>query len=824
MKFSLPSPRSSIRFRLLAASTLVQVLLLSLLLFNSVRLMNDASMASVATMVDQNAAMLHAMATAYGEHDQLSALEDLLHELLVDASEGLIYVRIGQNEDDVLLNAGNTAGVRLDELPPGIGPFGPIRGSGLMHVRKPLLLDRNEVGYLQFGVSVSMLESARRAILTQGGMIALIEIMLTLLLLSLIGYLLTRNLGRLMDGSQAIADGRLEHRIPVEGHDELAQLSARFNVMAENLQDRIGELIDTTTRLKISDERYALAIQGANDGLWDWDIEANEVFLSPRFREIARIPDNAPLPFRHGPFANMHNDDRAEFHNRLVNHLKGRSDQFEAEFRVWVSADDARWILARGVALRKPGGGRAYRMAGSITDIDLRKRAEAQLIHDAFHDSLTSLPNRALFLEHLDSALRRRHRTGSHQLAVLAVNLERFHLVNDSFGHAAGDTVLRMVADRIIGVIPDGDIAARVGGDQFAVLLNELDDASAALAIAHQLRDTLASPISLGGHQYYPTSRIGIAFSDDSIEGGENVESAAAMLRDSDNALHRASSADSGPVRLFHTSMHAQMLTALQLEADLRSAIGNRALTVCYQPIVSLQDDRIASFEALARWTHPGKGPVSPAEFIPLAENLGLIHALGMSILEQTCLAIRDWQPIAGGDKPPPVSVNLSARQFAQPMLAEEIIAMIHAHGLEPSQLRIEVTESAIADVQGRAGEVLARFRSAGIQILIDDFGTGYSALSYLHTIPCDVIKFDGSFINAITDDQRLRALVRRSIELAHDLDMTVVAECIENEQQADILRSLDCDYGQGYRYSRPLTRTDVARLLSKNQPLQPSS
>lgn len=820
MRLKLSSPRNSIRFRLLAASTLVQVLLLSLLLFNSVRLMNDAATASVATMVDQNAAMLHAMATAYGEHDQLSALQDLLHELLVDANEGLIYVRIGQTENDVLLNAGNTAGARLDELPSGIGSFGPIRSGSLVHVRKPLLLERNEVGFLQFGVSVSVLESARRAILTQGGVIALIEIMLTLMLLSLVGYLLTRNLGRLMDGSQAIAEGRLEHRIPVEGHDELSQLSERFNGMAEKLQDRIGELVDTTIRLQASDERYALAIQGANDGLWDWDIVANAVFLSPRFREIARIPEGETPPFKSGPFANMHPDDTAEFRSRLVSHLKAHSDQFQSEFRVCVSPDESRWILARGVALRDPITGRAYRMAGSITDIDLRKRAEAQLIHDAFHDSLTNLPNRALFIEHLESALRRKHRGGAHQLAVLAVNLDRFHLVNDSFGHAAGDTVLRMVADRIIKVIPDGDVAARVGGDQFAVLLNELDDASAAMAIAHQLRQILASPIPLGGHQYYPTSRIGIAFSAD---GAESTESAEAMLRDSDNALHRTGTTDSGPVRVFHTSMHAQMLKSLQLEADLRSAIDNRALTVNYQPIVSLRDDRISSLEALARWSHPTKGPIAPAEFIPLAENLGLIHALGMSVLEQTCLAILDWQSKADGRMVPPVSVNLSARQFSHPALAEEIIGMIHAHGVSPSQLRIEVTESAIADVQGQASDVLARFRAAGIQVLIDDFGTGYSALSYLHTIPCDVIKFDGSFIHAITEDHRLRALVRRSIELAHDLGMTVVAECIENEEQADILRLLNCDHGQGYRYSRPLTRAGVEDLLFNTQMSTPN-
>ena len=808
-----PTPRSSIRLRLLAASTIVQVLLLSLLLFNSVRLMNDATRASVDTMISQNAAMLHAMATAYGEHDQFMVLEDVLEELLADASEGLIYVRIGNDSATPLLTAGRADSAALASLPTGSASFDAISQGDLVHVRRPLLLPRNEVGFLQFGVSVSVLTIARGAILTQGMMIAAAEILLTVLLLSLIGMLLTRNLGRLLDGSRAIAEGRLEHRIPVEGSDELAQLSERFNVMASKLQARVGELEETTDRLRTSEERYILAMRGANDGLWDWDIDRAEVFMSPRFREIARLPaGDGPVP-QGDSFPNIHPDDRHEYRTRLIAHLKGHSTQFQVEFRIRASELSYRWILARGVALRHDDSGHAYRMAGSITDIDLRKRAEAQIIHDAFHDSLTRLPNRALFIEHLESALRRKHRSGAHQFAVLAVNLERFHLVNDSFGHVAGDAVLRMVAERIQRVIPQGDVAARVGGDQFAILLNELSDASQALALAHRMRDALANPISLGHHQYFPNCRIGIAFSADCSDNAE------AMLRDSDNALHRTGRGEGSSISVFHASMHAQMLRTLQLEADLRDAIGRNMLSVAFQPIVSLDTGEICSLEALARWNHPGQGAIAPTEFIPVAENLGLIHALGMNILEHTCSALLGWRTHARGGAVPPVSINISARQFENPGLAEEIITRLHQRGVPPKLLRIEVTESAIADVAGLATEALQQFRNAGLQVLIDDFGTGYSALSYLHTIPCDVIKFDGSFIHALTEDERLRALVRRSIELAHDLGMTVIAECIESEEQAEILRTMHCDYGQGYRFSRPLTADGIAALLLEAPP-----
>lgn len=806
---SIPTPRSSIRLRLLAASTVVQVVLLSLLLFNSVRLMNDATRASVDTMISQNAAMLHAMAAAYGEHDQFAVLEDVLQELLADAGEGLIYVRIGNDEGAPLLSAGRLEADALAVLPTGSARFDAISQGDLVHVRKPLLLPRNEVGFLQFGVSVSALTVARGAILTQGMMIATVEILLTLILLSLIGILLTRNLGRLLDGSRAIAEGRLEHRIPVDGSDELAQLSERFNAMATKLQARIEELEQTTVQLRTSEERYALATRGANDGLWDWDIDRREVFMSPRFREIARLPAGDGPVAQGDSFPNIHPDDRHEYRARLIAHLKGLSEQFQMEFRIRASELSYRWILARGVALRHDSG-HAYRMAGSITDIDLRKRAEAQIIHDAFHDSLTRLPNRALFIEHLESALRRKHRSGAHQFAVLAVNLERFHLVNDSFGHVAGDAVLRMVSERIQRVIPQGDVAARVGGDQFAILLNELSDASQALALAHRLRDALANPISLGHHQYFPNCRIGIAFSADC---GDSAE---AMLRDSDNALHRTGRGDGSSISVFHASMHAQMLRTLQLEADLRDAIGRNMLSVAFQPIVSLRTGEICSFEALARWTHPVQGTIAPVEFIPVAENLGLIHALGMNILELACSALLQWRAHCDVENVPPVSINVSARQFEIPGLAEEFITRLHQRGITPGMVRIEVTESAIADVAGLATEALHQFRRAGLQVLIDDFGTGYSALSYLHTIPCDVIKFDGSFIHALTEDARLRALVRRSIELAHDLGMTVIAECIENEQQAEILRAMDCDFGQGYRYSRPLTTDGIEALLCR--------
>jgi diguanylate cyclase (GGDEF)-like protein/PAS domain S-box-containing protein len=804
--FFLPS---SIRLRLLLASTVVQIVLLTLLLANSVRLMNEAATASLTTLVTQNAGMLHTMATTYGEQGRFGILQDVLGELLADPEgEGLVYVRILDHQGRTLVSAGMPG---LITLPPADreDAAGIQAGMqrGLIHVGRDLLLDRNQVGRLQFGVSVSVLSTARQAILQQGGLIALVEIVLTFVLLSAIGYLLTRNLGRLLEGSQAIAEGRLEHRIPEQGSDELARLARHFNRMAANLQARVEELEQTASRLQASEQRYALAIRGANDGLWDWDMASDRVYLSPRFCEIAGVEgltgDTAPEFM----VELLHPDDRAAYRYRLAEHLEGRSTQFLSEHRLVRPDGESRWVMTRGVALRDEAG-LPFRMAGSISDVHQRKLAEAQLVHDALYDSLTGLPNRALFVEHLRSALGQQQRAPQHLFAVLAINIERFRMVNDSFGHEAGDSLLVRLGAAILGPLRQGDVAARVGGDQFAVLLNGIASPAEALRLAEHVREHLARPVTVAGHTLYPKAGVGLAFSEGRLADAES------LLRDADNALNTARQRKDDGVAVFHASMHAQVLNSLRLESDLRAALRNDGLTVHYQPIVNLANGRISSLEALVRWPHPTEGMVPPPVFIALAETLDLIHELGMRVLDQVCVDVLRWRARAQGAAVPPVGINLSARQFARPDLAAEILAAVRRNGVKPEWLRLEVTESLLVDSDGSATRVLQALREAGMPVLIDDFGTGFSALSYLHTIPCDVIKLDGSFVHSIGEDARLRAIVRHSIELAHDLGMAAVAECIESAAQADLLRAMGCDFGQGYHYSRPLAPEALERLL----------
>lgn len=813
----LPFRHSSIRFRLLLASTAVQVVLLTLLLANSVRLMNDAASASLATVASQNANMLHAMATAYGEQGRYDTLQDVLGELLADSGEGLVYVRIGRPDGRLLVSAGQPG---MTTLPPPTADMTRALGSlaerPVIHVRRPLLLERNEIGFLQFGVSVSVLAAARQAIIEQGTLIALAEILLTFVLLSGIGYLLTHNLGRLLAGSRAIAEGHLDHRLPEKGEDELARLARNFNLMAATLQQRVGELQRTALQLRGSEERYALALRGANDGLWDWDLPSGKAYFSARFSEIvgrdmgeAGSADAALLRY-------LHPDEFAAYRDAMRAHLRGESAQFMLEHRIRLPDGGVRWVMTRGVAQRDAGG-RAIRMAGSLSDIDLRKRAEQQLLHDALHDGLTGLPNRALFIEHVHQALGHQSRDENARFAVLAINIERFSLVNDSYGHAAGDELLRRVAEHITASMRAGDVAARVGGDQFALLLNGIDGSTEALRIAESLVELPGLPTPAAGRPLHLRCRIGVVVSDKDRDDAES------LLRDADNALHKARRGEAEAVEFFHSSMHTQALRALQLEADLRTALRAGGLCVHYQPIVSLADRRLASFEALVRWQHPIHGLLPPAEFIPLAETLDLIHDVGVRVLTQVCRDLLDWRIARPGATLPPVSVNLSARQLVRPGLADELLDLIESHGLPPASLRFEVTESLLARPDGPATPILHQLREAGTTVMIDDFGTGYSALSYLHTIPCDIVKLDGSFVRSLTDDVRLRDIVRRSIQLAHDLGMTVVAECIEQEAQATVLGSMGCDYGQGYLFSRPLDANDALRLIAPSTTGQPS-
>ncbi|MBB5019424.1 diguanylate cyclase (GGDEF)-like protein/PAS domain S-box-containing protein [Chitinivorax tropicus] len=562
--------------------------------------------------------------------------------------------------------------------------------------------------------------------------------------------------------------------------------------------------------LRISEERYKLAMAGANDGLWDWNVVDDSMYFSSRWKHMLGYEDPEIGESVDEWQSRLHPAERQSFRTKLISHLKGLTPHFEIEHRMLHKTSGYRWMLTRGLAVRDEYG-RAYRMAGSQTDITERKRAEEQLLHDAFHDGLTGLPNRALFSDLLAFSLEHRQRNDAYLSAVLFLNMERFRYVNDSFGHRIGDQFLIEIASRIRSVLRPGDAAARFGGDEFAVLMDDVRDPAEATRFAEILQSVLGRPLGLGGHEFFPGCSIGVTFSSGGYISPED------MLRDADTAMHRARKRGKKKMEVFDATMHDSAVTTLQLEHELRRAVERREFKVFYQPIVDLKTGRLASFEALIRWPKASGMLVSPNEFIPLAEELGLIVEIGKQVLEMACIQMVTWQRTFPGHQLIPVSVNLSGKQFSQPDLVEEIEGVIGETGLSASHLKLEITETMLMENPESARLMLTRLREKNIKVLMDDFGTGYSSLSYLHRFPCDTLKIDGSFVSRITEEIEGKEIVRIIVMLAHNLGMNVIAECVETAEHLEVLRELNCDLAQGYYFARPLDAEAATELIRTN-------
>ena len=430
--------------------------------------------------------------------------------------------------------------------------------------------------------------------------------------------------------------------------------------------------------------------------------------------------------------------------------------------------------------------------------------------HAAFHDSLTGLPNRAMFTELLKAEIESSKRRDGHMFAVLFLDLDRFKNINDSLGHTHGDLLLVAFAERLERTLRPVDTLARFGGDEFAILLSGIKDATDAVRVAQRIQDELTQPFVLDKNSAFATASIGIALSSSGYDRADDI------LRDADIAMYRAKENGKARYELFDHGMHARAVSRLQLESDLRQAIEQKEFFVYYQPIVCLQTGRLAGFEALVRWNHPRRGIVSPADFIPVAEETGLIVPIGEWVLNEACAHVRQWQVDSPSHRSLSLSVNLSARQVAQPDLLERIKEALENSELNPHCLKLEITESVVMENAEAAALMFKQLRSLGVQLSIDDFGTGYSSLSYLHRFPLNYLKIDRSFVMRLTTDND-NAIVRTISTLARNLGMEVIAEGIETEEQYQQLRMLGCEYGQGYLFSRPVDNLGVAHLLAQD-------
>jgi diguanylate cyclase (GGDEF)-like protein/PAS domain S-box-containing protein len=550
--------------------------------------------------------------------------------------------------------------------------------------------------------------------------------------------------------------------------------------------------------LRVSEERYALAARGANDGLWDWDLRTNMIYYSFRWKSMLGYDEKNISGYPEEWFRRVHPDDRSEVEARIATHLSGRSEHFESEYRIMHKDGMYRWVLNRGLAIRDENG-HAYRMAGSQTDITSKKTVDEQLVYNAFHDALTGLPNRALFMDRLQHIITVSKRRANEIYAVLFLDMDRFKIVNDSLGHTVGDQILVAMGQKLTECLRPGDTVARLGGDEFAVLLHNIKEVKDAVEVAERVHQKLETPLLVKGHEVFSSVSIGIAMNSEHYERPEQV------LRDADIAMYQAKARGSACHEIFDSKMHANILDRLQLEADMRGALDHKEFILFYQPIIDLKTHQLISFEALVRWNHPTRGLIYPLDFIPMAEENGLINAIGEWILRESCHELRILQERYPKQPPLKMSVNISGKQFTQRDLVSKVSAIIMETGIDAHTLALEITESMIMENVDTAVETMNQLRSMGIQIHIDDFGTGYSSLSYLHRFPIDAIKIDRTFINKLTADGKNKEIIQSILSLASSLNFEVIAEGVEMNHQLVNMQNMQCQFGQGFLISVPM-------------------
>lgn len=549
-------------------------------------------------------------------------------------------------------------------------------------------------------------------------------------------------------------------------------------------------------------ERFGLAIRGANDGMWEWNLETDALFFSQRWKELLGFDGDEVTTDTDEWLGRIHPHDVSRVRADIESLIKGEKPHHSIEHRMRAKDGNYRWVLSRGVVQRNLQG-KAIRLAGSLTDITEYREREQNLRDQSRHDALTDLPRRELFMERLARAVELAREHNDYAFAVLLIDVDRFGHLHDSMGTRSAEAILAQLARRLESSVKPENFVARFGGQMFAILLEDLEDTSEATQVADSINEAVKLPIELEGEKIYVTVSIGVT---SSARNYENVED---VITDVSTAAGRAR--QGGKTReIFNTQMRIEAMTMLRLEMQLRQAVERDEFELYYQPIVTLADRGLAGFEALVRWNHPRRGLVSPGEFIPIAENTGLIVPIGRWALHEAARKLGEWKKAHAGSRPLSVSVNLSGRQTTDPRLLEEIDQALKINNLGRGAIKLELTESVLMDNADLVTDLLNKLRAKGVSIYVDDFGTGYSSLSYLHRFPIDGLKIDKSFVDVLDGTAQSTTMVRTILDLAHNLDVEVVAEGIEDDAQAQQLFEMGCVLGQGYLFARPLKPDDA--------------
>jgi diguanylate cyclase (GGDEF)-like protein/PAS domain S-box-containing protein len=557
-------------------------------------------------------------------------------------------------------------------------------------------------------------------------------------------------------------------------------------------------------------ERRALALTGAGDLIWDWDVSADKVFTSPETEHMLGLKRGT----LEGPAAAwlevLHPLDRDRFRASLDGVVEQRRGRLTQDFRLRTADGHYLWfaLKARPVV---GSDGEVVRLVGTLTDVNDFKTAEDRLLFDAVHDNLTGLPNRELFIDRLEAALGFARAEPQIRPSIVVIDLDRFKQVNDSVGMAVGDSILLTIARRLGRLLKPQDTLARLSGDQFALIVLSEREPARIVAFAETIRRTLRAPIAFNDREIFLTASIGLALAENPASRTEEV------LKDAELAMYYAKRIGGDRIEIFKPAMRSRKTDRLTMESELRRAIEREEIKVLYQPIVRLEDRAIAGFEALARWDHPKLGRLSPAEFITIAEEIGLIVDLGLFVLDHTARQLAQWQAATRAREPVFASVNVSSRQLLRHDLIQDLRSVLGRTALARGTLKLEITESLVMENPEHAAQMLTRIKELGAGLSLDDFGTGHSSLAYLQRFPFDTIKIDQSFVR--TTSRGTRPVILRSIiAMAHDLGMEVVAEGAETDSDAVELYQLGCEYAQGFAFGEPMS-ADAARDLLVDKP-----
>ena len=749
------------------------------------------------------------------------AATDTLNALRADADivQAAVY-----GPDDRLFAWYERGDPEAGHLPPALPRRIARRDAGFLMLSQPVRLGKQQLGTVWLKASMAEADLKLRRDMGFVSLALLASLIIALALTASMQRTITRPVAELASVARLVSIGRdYSARAVKYAEDEIGFLVDSFNDMLVQIQAREQALSE-------SEERYALAARGSNDGLWDWKLATGRIYFSSRWNQMQGYPEAETWSEPESWFGRIHEGDRECVKAAIAAHCVGATAEFVSEYRIRQKGGAFVWVLCRGIAVRDASG-EAVRIAGSQTDITQGKIA----------DPLTGLPNRLYFLDRLNSALEASRRSGR-QLAVLFLDMDRFKLINDSMGHAAGDALLEGVSRRLrkslraaCSTLHSGEssFVARLGGDEFAILLDPVEHPSTATCLAEMLLRDLNDPYQIGGRQVFVGLSIGIAMSSGPENPGDHdtrgallrneatpqallrkVDTPEELLRNADTAMYHAKTEGKARMALFDEGMRKQAVARLEIETELRRAIDNRELVLHYQPQISIATRRLTGFEALVRWVHPERGMVPPADFIPVAEETGLIVPLGEWVLRESCRQMVEWQRNPASGKPLTMAVNVSFKQLVGTGFIDKVNAILTETGLAPENLRLEMTESAVMKNPQEAIEILRGLKDTGLGLEIDDFGTGYSSLSYLSRLPFDTVKIDRSFVSELGVREDGAEIVKTILELARSLSMDAIAEGVENESQLERLIALGCGRAQGFYFSRPLTAQAVVPLL----------